>query len=582
MAKKKSNKKKTIWQHVKQYIKSPDFIVLLILLATTALVLLPLLSAHSYMLGHDSKYHIESVIGLEKGSLWNFFNLKIIPDFAGNLGYGAGIFYPQFPHYLAAVIFHIFKGIGIGPIAAIKIVYAIVVFFSGYFMYRFLRHNFKRRTPALLAAIIYMTAPYFVSDILVRDAMNESFIFLFIPIVLFGFQSLLEKNYRRFLILFSVGYIGLVNTHLVLTMYFTIFFAISALFFVKDWFNVRTIKYIIISIAIVVSSSLFFLVPMLQHKSAASYEVFNGGIYTREGVAKNAMKLSDHLSGTFTGDPNEASVVIFSSILTISLAAFAVISYKRFMSSKNRKMLFIFGVVFCMLAIFISSGLMPWLRLPEFLAAIQFPWRTISFLTVGLTLLAGLTLDQLEVRAVSPVSIICVICCIGYIAFIHGSIINTTDNYDTAPLSALTKKQYWEYYPIALKDKMQSFEPDRDQKVIITNGRATISDFNNTPALLSFRVSDINKPTTIEIPKIYYLGYEIVTDSNEHLSYTESANGLIEFTLDHDATISVKYINTRAGQITSIISEVTLIGFGAYALVPRKIWYNKLNAKTKV
>lgn len=582
MTNKKSNKKTSIWQHIKHYIKSPDFVVLLILLATTLLVLLPLLSAHSYMLGHDSKYHIESVIGLEKGNLWNFFNLKIIPDFAGNLGYGAGIFYPQFPHYLAAVIFHIFKGIGLGPIAAIKIVYIMVVFFSGYFMYRFLRHNFRRRTPALLAAIIYMTAPYLVSDILVRDAMNETFIFVFVPIVLFGFQSLLEKKYRRFLILFSIGYIGLVNTHLVLTMYFTIFFAISALFFIKDWLNVRAIKYIIISIAIVVSSSLFFLVPMFQHKNATSYEVFNSGMYTREDTAQKAIALSDHFSGTFTGDPNEASIVIFSSILAIALAAFAVISCKKFMSSKNKKILFIFGIVFCILAVFVSSGLMPWLKLPEFLAAIQFPWRVITFLTVGLTLLAGLTLDRLEVKAISPVSIICIICCIAYIAFIHGSIINITENYDTAPLSALTKKQYWDYYPMGLKDKIQTFEPDRDQKALIVNGKAMISEFNNTPTLLSFRVNDVSEPTTIEIPKIYYLGYEIVTDSGEHVPYSEGANGLIEFTLDHDATISVRYINTRAGQIASVVSGLTLIGFGVYALAPRKIWYNKLNAKTKV
>ncbi|MBO7699095.1 hypothetical protein J6S39_00190 [Candidatus Saccharibacteria bacterium] len=582
MTNKKSNKKTSIWQHIKHYIKSPDFVVLLILLATTLLVLLPLLSAHSYMLGHDSKYHIETIIGLEKGTLWNFFNIKVIPDFAGNLGYGAGIFYPQFPHYLAAVIFHIFKGIGLGPIAAIKIVYIMVVFFSGYFMYRFLRHSFKRRTPSLLAAILYMTAPYFMSDILVRDAMNETYVFLFIPVALFGFQSLVEKNYRRFLILFTIGYIGLVNTHLVLTMHFTIFFALAALFFVKDWFNVRSIKYIIISIALVALSSVFFLVPMLQHKNAANYEVFNGGMYTRESVAGGAMRLSDHLSGLYTGDPTEASVVLFSSIFAIALAAFAVFRYKNITSSKNKKVLLVFGITFCILAVFVSGEFMPWLQLPEFLAAIQFPWRAVTFLSVGLTLLAGLALDHLKVRAFSPISIVCIICCIGYAAFIQGSVINITDSYDTASLSARTKILYWDYYPVILTDKIKDFEPDRDQKALVTNGKATISEFSNTPTLLSFRASDISEPTTIEIPKIYYLGYEITTDSGGRLPYTESTNGLIEFTLDHNTTISVKYVNTRAGQIASVVSGLTLIGFGIYALTPREIWYNKLNAKTKV
>lgn len=525
------------------------------------------------MLGHDSKYHIETIIGLEHGNLLEFLNQKIIPDFASNYGYGAGIFYPQAPHYLAAVIYHFLKIFGLGPTAAIKIVYFFAVFFSGFFMYRFLRHNFRRRTPALLAAIIYMTAPYLVSDILVRDSMNEVFVFVFIPLVLSGFQSLIEKRYRRFLILFSIGYIGLVNTHLVLTMYFTIFLAVSALFFVKDLLNWRAVRYTVASIAIVVLSSAFFLVPILQHKNATEYAVSNGVMYTSTEVANRAMSLSDHISGRFLGDPEEAAVVLFSSVFAIALSAFAVFNYKRFIKSQKTKLVFVFGVVFCVLSVFVSSGLMPWTKLPEFLSAIQFPWRMVTFLTIGLTLLSGLTLYNLKAKADGVLSILCVTCCMLYVAYIQGTGIIILDRYNTTELPALTDR-YMDYYPVKFCDNIdENFRITRPYEIVVTSGTAAISDVVSMPTEYSFRVSNVKDSVTVEIPKLYYLGYDIsvTADSQtERISYSESEDGLIEFTLDKDAEVSVHYVNTRAGQISNVVSGLTLVGFGAYIVASRK------------
>ena len=59
-------------------------------------LLFPLIN-NLYFYGHDTTYHVATILSLIKNTN---YNLKILPIIANDFGYGSGIFYPQLFHSL--------------------------------------------------------------------------------------------------------------------------------------------------------------------------------------------------------------------------------------------------------------------------------------------------------------------------------------------------------------------------------------------------------------------------------------------------------------------------------------------------
>ena len=60
---------------------------------------------------------------------------KIVPNFANNMGWGVGIFYPCLPHVLGAIFLRIIGNFGFPYVMAIKLVKSLIVLLSGINMY---------------------------------------------------------------------------------------------------------------------------------------------------------------------------------------------------------------------------------------------------------------------------------------------------------------------------------------------------------------------------------------------------------------------------------------------------------------
>ena len=93
----------------------------------------------------------------------------------------------------------------------------------------------KNKYTSLLSSIIYLLTPYRMGDMIVRSSYNEIFIFLFFPMILLSLNRLI--NNKKYLVLFVVSYSGLILSHLVMSLYATLFIVIWALFFYKQLFQ---------------------------------------------------------------------------------------------------------------------------------------------------------------------------------------------------------------------------------------------------------------------------------------------------------------------------------------------------------
>jgi len=117
-------------------------------------------------------------------------------------GYGAPVFYlyPPLAFYLSATL----QLLGLGNVHAVAAAFAVTLFASGAAMRAWLRPYARR---PLLWALVYMAAPYHLTDVYSRGALAEAGAFVWLPLIAMGLMS----GHWRWL---AVSYAGLIATHL--------------------------------------------------------------------------------------------------------------------------------------------------------------------------------------------------------------------------------------------------------------------------------------------------------------------------------------------------------------------------------
>ena len=122
--------------------------------------------------------------------------------------------------------------------------------------------------------------------------------------------------------------------------------------------------------------------------------------------------------------------------------------------------------------------------------------------------------------------------------------------YEYLPSKAFNNKDY-----IAL----------RTQEPIIQDGNCIIEQSVKDKLAITFNIREVQEETKIELPFIYYLGYE--ADLNgKRLEISESENGFIQITIPkgEEGKIHAKYVGTKiyyAAFVISIIGAISLISY---------------------
>lgn len=206
------------------------FFPYIIIMILSAFICIPLFEMNMSEY-NEARIHIGRIVSVKEiiksGIFPNFISSKHMLGF----GYALNIFYGVFTTYIPILI-SLITGSGI---LALKIFTLITVILSGITMYDFvleliedtkkqnninnLESNTEERNIkydklkiiALLASLIYIAAPYKLTDIYARTAVGEYTAFIFIPLVFRGLYKLINDKKKASLYII----IGAVRTNII-------------------------------------------------------------------------------------------------------------------------------------------------------------------------------------------------------------------------------------------------------------------------------------------------------------------------------------------------------------------------------
>lgn len=546
---------------VKDYIKNIDKNYYFIFLIS--IIILGVFFSNKYVIGHDTLYHISN-IEILKNMISSLNFSKIVKFSAINLGYGSSLFYPRFPQYLTAIIYWCINKVGGGLIASIKVGHFITVYFSGFYMYKLLKYIFKQEKLALIGSIIYLTMPYFISDIFIRDAYNESFVFIFMPMITLGILNLINKDYKNFYFNFTIGYILLINSHLVLGIFFTMFLCIFLLFKTKFILNKEIIKKLIVSSLVIIVICLPELTILLQHKLTNLYTVFNPEIMgsTSEHLRYYSVSLKEFI---FPIGNSKTNIFGFINIAVLILIIIELISFIKRLFNKTKIDSTETGILFLtFLSFLMCFKFFPFEIFPKLLLSVQFAFRFITFLCFFITILAMYGLKQFKKNFQTTIlAMILPICLVTYFFTVSKvELVNSSEiKYDIFYNSMGWQK---EYLPQNLNRNFNYLKGRKSEVLIISgNENVNINILEENMPYMKFVVSNVSSPVELELPRIFYLGYQIKvvdqTKSIKKIKYSCSKNGFIKISLDKDSEVIVKYKGTAIYNVFRILRIWSLL-----------------------
>lgn len=133
----------------------------------------------------------------------------VIPVFTNGFGYSWNLFYGPLSSDLIMALGVIFGNFNLGFKLATFLIFAL----AGIFMYKFVYELTENRNTALLAATIYITSPYFFTDIYIRHAMGECMAFVFLPMVFLGLYNLFNTEKNHYYLIFGTVRINLITQY---------------------------------------------------------------------------------------------------------------------------------------------------------------------------------------------------------------------------------------------------------------------------------------------------------------------------------------------------------------------------------
>lgn len=536
----------------------------------------PLLIGHAQ--GQDSIYHLSRTVGTETAIKDGQIPPIIASNFVNDFGYSWNIFYPPLPNYVMMII----KIFIHSYVKALNILIFLTVLVSGIAMFNLVKKITKSDKISLLASILYLLVPYRLVDIYIRGALGEVLAFAFIPIVFNGLYNILEDNGKRHYLL-TIGAIGLLLSHNISTLLTIIVAIMYLLINIKKVLNKKVIKYLLINACFIVLIVAFFYGPMLQNKMNTEYAVFNELKSSSEGLHDHSVYLYQLLFGKMQyewsyslNETNSQNIdMCFALGLTIIIPIlFTPFVYKKIDKDKRKLYLttLLLGIFFTLL----TTTIIPWTKLPDFISIIQYPYRFLliaSFLLVPIA--AGNLVKMKENIDLGTIAIYILIAIIYITPLLQeAQIVKGVDWKEFYSTEKIEENQRFsrycatfEYLPSKAFNNI-NYIANRSQEPIVQAGYCEISESQKENLEITFSAKDIKEETKLELPFIYYMGYKARVNGQK-LEVSESDNGFVQITLNkgQEGKVEVKYEGTMLYYISFVISVLGTISFMIYIII---------------
>lgn len=563
----------------------------LCILLISIIVCIPLMNKNINIYKDDGIQHVCRLIGTYQTIKSGEMLPMIMSNLCNNFGYSWNIFYSPLTAY-APLIFKIFNFTFTN---CLKIFMFAVTLLSGITMYTFMMNVTKNKNVSLLSSILYVLAPYRITDMYIRIAVAELASFVFIPIIFDGLYSVLKEEKLSFKLIW--GTVGLILTHTVITMYMAIICLLYLVFNIKKLKSIKVIRILVISLVCILLITSFYWVGLLQHHNATSYEVFVPG---RMEVGNKLEYYKTEFYQLFHTNKDQTMIYAIGLVTVLGLVL-TPIALKNV--EKDYKRTYVLFLIFGIILTIMTLTFFPFEKLPSIFKMIQFTFRLYEFTAFFFAFVAGINygiiIKKFKISDVIVLAVISTLLLIPYKSKLEYELSTNEDRLiEGVRVTENTGRVHagmasMEYLPSKAFKVLNTYIANRKDEPIITNGEAEILNYSKNRTNLEFELANMkskqeadnqNNKTeaglTIELPYIYYLGYRVYANGSE-IEYTESDNGFVQIKInpalyEQNVKINMKYTGTNEMIVASVISIVS-----AMIIVISEIILNMKNLKLK-
>lgn len=384
----------------------------LILTTASTITALPFYTV-GLQVGHDLEFQITRIINIGLAMRWGYY-----PERLNILSGGDTIIPIMYPEaFLAGAGFMVSTGATVT--LAYKVLCACITYATAYIAYYAARQILNTR-PALLFALLWLTNPFRMNELLVRAALGEALALTFLPLIAIGMWQMFHESCRRGGMHLVLGYTGLLASHMLTTMVAAVFCAIYvvAMFVAhprRFAHEIRRMRSLAVAAVITVLVNMYYLIPFL------SYYSWNLHLSNGENLAHRVQQSTAPLWQLFMGEVGyginlETSQLDGEMPLSIGVALLAGVviwigytSWQRYLYKEDaelqhvpannavREALFI-GLC----GVFMSSCYFPWNALirhstlfAKVCGSVQFAWRYMMIPALLLSFLLAVLLCML-------------------------------------------------------------------------------------------------------------------------------------------------------------------------------------------
>jgi hypothetical protein len=536
--------------------KNKTRLVLLLLVSLTIIACSPL-SLDTWFKGGDSIIHlIRSNDVCYEMSIGNYY-----PRFLSQACFGKGLptlnFYPPAFYLLVGYL----NAAGLHIITAMVLVCATSFFLSGWGMYLWTK-KYCGEIGALIAATIYLFAPYHLVDIYLRGAVPEFMALAILPYLFHG----IDLSFASERSLRGIIYTGLASAAIVLTHNLTavMIFPFALCYFVWCRFyfkaSYRTCAAACLGPLVGVGLSAFYWMPVMFEKKYL--------LGTGVSIVGN-LHYSSHFNSiaAFFGS-REVTAFTFNSLYALVFLC-AAVSMTALTSCKDKKIQFgLLTIVCCFLSVMMTLSLAtPVYEAVPTLQYLQFPYRFLGPATLFLSAFCGFVpCSRLLAGRKNVTSVVCALI-IASCIFLSGSMRKVEGPLPSFPPNPVPFSK--ESYSIFMTWSDGDFMPVDSgltrgetlvSPVVLSSGGVAqpLADCRIVGAKLSCRV-DLQQEAELVGPWFYFPGWEAKYDNNKMPVYPDKY-GLVAVTIPKGAhDVEIRFGTTWPRVAGWIVAGITLL-----------------------
>lgn len=487
--------------------------------------------------------------------------------YSGNLNFGYG--YPLFnfayplPYYLGVFI-HFFH---IGFVDTIKLLFAVSVPLSFFFMFLASRKIWKSTIAGAISAILYVFLPYRMVDLYVRGSLGESLAFVFFPALLFFLLVLADNAQSKFgKLSVALLFAALLMTHNIMALYFGIILLVYLLvLYIAKKYDVLQTTFLSLLFGLGISA--FFWIPSLFEKKdilLSKIPIADRSLYFVSPFDLIIPKWGYGAPPAPDGFSYQLGIALVIMTILLAIEVFFIFWKQRFSTNFSFLIFFAFLLTSFILILNMFSYTSFLWYLPLF-SDINYPWTLLLPISFLLSLCTGFIIKKPSLFRIIGIFA----CVVGFLFAIYYArpfeYVDRGDNFYLTNDATTTSSN--EYTPLWVKT-LPSQRPD--EKVVMLDKEGKISVETSTSKKIVFHV-ELLKNSRVQINTIYYPGWKItINDQPTEISYTNNM-GVMQINVPKGTNrIVANFTETPLRLMSDSISLISLFGIFIYSFISQK------------